>query len=93
MLQIFSKLEPVKLNSECKAVRCESVGNRSRRREGIRFRVWQWDPRGGREREGFTLKKEEVDKWDHGDKGVENERTRWNSITVVVDLSNMVPYG
>ena len=41
MLQIFTKLEPVKLNSECKPVRCESVANRSRRREGIRVRVWQ----------------------------------------------------
>ena len=42
----------------------------------------KWDSRGGREREGFTIKKEEMDKWDHGDSGVENEKTRWNSITV-----------
>ena len=56
------------------------VGNRSRRREGIRVRFGKWDSRLERKR-GFTVRKKEMDKWDHGDSGVDNRKMKWNSIT------------
>ena len=64
------------------ALRSKLVGNRSRRREEKRLGLGfgKWDSRGGRER-GFTMKKKEMDKWDHGDSGVDNRKMKWNNIT------------
>ena len=61
MLQILTKLEPVKLNSECKPVGANRLGIEAGEEKGLGFGFGKWDPRDGREREGFTLKKEEVD--------------------------------
>lgn len=52
-----------KIELRMQALSYESVENRSRRRDGIRVRVWQMERREReREREGFTRKKEEMGK-------------------------------